>query len=178
MIDADEVARVVVEPGRPAYQSWSRPSGRDPLPSSGQGLPAIDRGRLAARVFTDPAARAQLNAITHPEIGSESARRGAERRPLVVMRRRCSRRKSVVSWLRWAVLVVDIPEALQLARAVGPRLIARTSRGLAALADLARARRAAANWILDNQGRRSGAATGGRCPYPELVDGVIPPRGR
>ena len=182
VIDADEVARVVVEPGRPAYHKLVAAFGAEILlPSSGPGLPAIDRGRLAARVFTDPAARAQLNAITHPEIGSESARRMQEAlsagSALVVYEATLLVENQ--SYLGFdGLLVVDIPEALQLARAVArglsqeqaeARLRSQTSRG---------ARRAAANWILDNQGDEAALRQAVAALYPELVDGVIPPRGR
>ena len=74
VIDADEVARAVVEPGRPAYDAILAAFGREillaPAPTGavGSDSPPIDRAALAARVFADPAARATLNGITHPEI--------------------------------------------------------------------------------------------------------------
>ncbi len=68
VIDADQLAREVVEPGEPAYQEirarWPEVIGDDG---------ALDRAKLGAIVFSDPAARAQLNAITHPRIGERSA---------------------------------------------------------------------------------------------------------
>lgn len=63
VIDADRLAREVVAPGQPALAevaaAWPdviRPDG------------TLDRRALGARVFADPAARAQLEAITHPRI--------------------------------------------------------------------------------------------------------------
>jgi dephospho-CoA kinase len=63
VIDADVLAREVVEPGQPALaeiqQVWPqvlRPDG------------SLDRGKLGAVVFADPEARRRLEAITHPRI--------------------------------------------------------------------------------------------------------------
>ena len=79
----DEVARFVVEPGQPAYQRLVAAFGPSILMTAPQDgtaetpapAPAIDRQKLAARVFGDEAALKQLNRITHPEIAAESARR-------------------------------------------------------------------------------------------------------
>jgi dephospho-CoA kinase len=63
VIDADLLARHVVEPGQPAHAeivaAWP-----DVVDQSG----GIDRKKLAERIFADPAARARLEAITHPRI--------------------------------------------------------------------------------------------------------------
>jgi dephospho-CoA kinase len=58
-------ARKVVEPGGPAYQAVVDRFGPGILAPDG----SIDRPALAAIVFTDPAARADLEAITHPAVG-------------------------------------------------------------------------------------------------------------
>jgi len=65
LIDADVIAREVVEPGGPAYQPLVDRFGPGILDADG----LIDRPALAAVVFTDPDALADLNAITHPAIG-------------------------------------------------------------------------------------------------------------
>lgn len=63
-VDADRVAREVVEPGRPA---WTALRTRfDPALFTPDG--ALDRRRLAALVFDDAAARAALEAIVHPHV--------------------------------------------------------------------------------------------------------------
>jgi dephospho-CoA kinase len=63
VIDADLLARQVVQPGQPAHAeivaAWP-----EVVDQSG----AIDRKKLAERVFADPAGRARLEAITHPRI--------------------------------------------------------------------------------------------------------------
>lgn len=64
VIDADQLARDVVVPGTEAHAAIVREFGRDILCPDG----AIDRGKLGAIVFADPAARRRLEAITHPAI--------------------------------------------------------------------------------------------------------------
>ena len=63
VIDADLLARQIVEPGQPAHAeivtAWP-----DVVDQSG----GIDRKKLAERIFADPAARARLEAITHSRI--------------------------------------------------------------------------------------------------------------
>lgn len=64
IVSADEIAREVVAPERPAYAEIVQAFGTEVLQEDGR----IDRERLARLVFTDPAAREQLNRITHPRI--------------------------------------------------------------------------------------------------------------
>jgi dephospho-CoA kinase len=71
VIDADQVARDVVEPGQPALGELVAAFGEGILGAGG----ALDRKRLGAIVFADPAARKRLDAITHPRIAAETARR-------------------------------------------------------------------------------------------------------
>ena len=69
IVDADTIARQVVEPGAPAYrQLVSRFGSGIVLPDGGLNRPA-----LAALVFADPSALRDLNAITHPAIRSRMA---------------------------------------------------------------------------------------------------------
>jgi len=64
IVDADRIAREITVPGRPAYDAIVRRFGKEIL------LPGrrIDRGKLGDIVFSDPSKRADLEAITHPEI--------------------------------------------------------------------------------------------------------------
>src|ERR1700704_1380438 len=64
VIDADQLAREVVEPGQPALQEIVAAFGPDVLLPDGR----LDRPKLAAIIFADPAERARLDAITHPRI--------------------------------------------------------------------------------------------------------------
>lgn len=63
-IDADELARLVVEPGEPALEDIAQEFGPGVIGSDGR----LDRAALAAIVFADPERRAALNAITHPAV--------------------------------------------------------------------------------------------------------------
>jgi dephospho-CoA kinase len=65
LVDADRIAREVVVPGGPAYQPIVDRFGPGILDADGN----IDRPAVAAIVFGDPEALADLNAITHPAIG-------------------------------------------------------------------------------------------------------------
>ncbi|HZG79975.1 MAG TPA: dephospho-CoA kinase [Brevibacillus sp.] len=64
VIDADQIARDVVEPGKPAYEAIVAHFGREILLADGQ----IDRKKLGEIVFSDELERQKLNAIVHPEV--------------------------------------------------------------------------------------------------------------
>jgi dephospho-CoA kinase len=71
IVDADRIAREVVAPGGPAYQPVLDRFGSGVVSADG----SIDRPALAAVVFADPSARADLEAITHPVVGATMAER-------------------------------------------------------------------------------------------------------
>ena len=77
VIDADQLARDVVEPGQAALAEIVATFGRDVLRPDGR----LNRGKLAGIIFADNAARAKVNAITHPRIRermeAEVAQRGS-----------------------------------------------------------------------------------------------------
>jgi dephospho-CoA kinase len=64
IIDADLLARDVVEPGRPALAEIVAEFGPEVVTAGG----ALDRKKLGAIVFTNPERRRRLEAITHPAI--------------------------------------------------------------------------------------------------------------
>jgi dephospho-CoA kinase len=64
IIDADQLARQVVEPGQPAWREIVEEFGRDVLTPDG----TLDRKKLGAIVFANPEQRKRLEAITHPAI--------------------------------------------------------------------------------------------------------------
>ena len=76
VVDADELARRVVEPGTPALAEIARTFGPTALTPDGQ----LDRKHLASIVFADPAALQTLNTITHPRILEAAAAALAELR--------------------------------------------------------------------------------------------------
>jgi len=68
VVDADQVARQVVEPGEPALALIAETFGTGVIAPDG----SLDRAALGAIVFRDPEGRAKLNAITHPAVLARS----------------------------------------------------------------------------------------------------------
>lgn len=73
VIDTDVLAREVVEPGTPGLAAVVERFGEAVLDASGR----LDRARLRSLVFSDPAARRDLEALLHPLIREAAARRSA-----------------------------------------------------------------------------------------------------
>lgn len=112
VVDADQAARWVVEPGRPALLQIVERFGKDVLLQSGE----LNRAELRQRIFVDPAERQWLEKLLHPLIRAEVAQHLALAdssyaimvSPLLIesgQYRQVGR-----------VLVVDVPESLQIAR--------------------------------------------------------------
>ncbi|WP_168702233.1 dephospho-CoA kinase [Gordonia paraffinivorans] len=68
IIDADKIAREVVEPGTEGLEKLVEAFGSDILSADG----SLDRPALAAKTFVDEESRKKLNAITHPLIGART----------------------------------------------------------------------------------------------------------
>lgn len=68
IIDADKIAREVVEPGTEGLEKLVEAFGSDILSADG----SLDRPALAAKAFVDEESRKKLNAITHPLIGART----------------------------------------------------------------------------------------------------------
>ncbi len=71
IVDADQLVREVQQPGSPVLEALAAEFGADVILPDG----SLDRAALGARVFGDPAAVTRLNAIVHPAVRAESARR-------------------------------------------------------------------------------------------------------
>ncbi|PLX97353.1 MAG: dephospho-CoA kinase [Desulfuromonas sp.] len=85
IVDADQLAREVVEPGSPTLAALVGEFGEGILQADGH----LDRDRLGEIIFSDAAARNRLNAIIHPAIGALAVARLEELRrrddiPLVI----------------------------------------------------------------------------------------------
>lgn len=84
VVDADVLARRVVEPGQPALEEIVREFGAGMLTADG----TLDRAALGAIIFADPERRNQLNRITHPRIrdlATTLIREAADRDPNAVI---------------------------------------------------------------------------------------------
>ncbi|MFT4135277.1 dephospho-CoA kinase [Microbacterium sp.] len=73
VVDADALVREVQQPGSPVLGAIAAEFGAAMIRDDG----SLDRAALGARVFGDPAAVARLNALVHPAVRAESARRFA-----------------------------------------------------------------------------------------------------
>ncbi len=73
VVDADRIAREVVEPGTPALARIAEVFGPGVIASDG----SLDRPALGAIIFADAERRHELNAITHPAVRALSAERFA-----------------------------------------------------------------------------------------------------
>lgn len=69
IVDADAIAREVVEPGTPGLASLVAAFGDDLLKPDG----TLDRPALAAKAFADPESTQKLNSIVHPLVGARTA---------------------------------------------------------------------------------------------------------
>lgn len=74
IVDADQIVRDVQAPGSPVLQRIAQTFGAEVLNTDG----SLDRAALGSRVFGDPERLAALNAIVHPAVRAESARRFSE----------------------------------------------------------------------------------------------------
>jgi len=112
VVDADVAARLVVEPGRPALAAIADHFGDDILLEDG----SLDRAALRQRVFADENERTWLERLTHPLIGREILDQiAASTSPYTVLSSplllETSQRELVD-----CVVVVDVPEAVQISR--------------------------------------------------------------
>ncbi|MFV0428819.1 MAG: dephospho-CoA kinase [Arachnia sp.] len=157
VIDTDVLAREVVQPGTEGLRRIVERFGGDIVLSTGE----LDRARLGSIVFADADARADLNAIVHPRIRERVRQREREARPARVV-------VVVIPLLVETgqaddfdlVVVVDLPETLQL-----ERLVARNGGSYAeALARVnaqasRRSRLEVADVVIDNSGDRERTLT-------------------
>jgi len=150
VIDSDEIARELTKKGGEAIGAIRAAFGADALAADG----SLDRGKMRRLVFRDAPARKRLEAILHPLIRAESARRSARVRspyailviPLLV--------ESGVDRSRIArVLVVDCPEAQQIERVMKRSGIPEAEvRAMLAAQATREQRLAAADDVIDNGG--------------------------
>ena len=114
VIDADEVARDVVEPGTPGLAAVAQRFGPQVLDANGR----LNRGALRAQIFSDPAARRDLEAILHPRIRARMDERVAACSAPYVLLAIPLLVEGGPSDRVQRVLVVDVDEATQVARVV------------------------------------------------------------
>jgi dephospho-CoA kinase len=150
IIDADLLAREVVQPGTPGLAAIVQRFGPSVLASDG----SLDRGRLGELVFDDAAARAALNAIVHPAVRALAVER--ERRapadaivvhviPLLV--------ETGQQGAFDVVVVVDVDPEAQIDRLIGRNGFSRAQAEARLAAQAGRGQRlAAADRVIANAG--------------------------
>jgi dephospho-CoA kinase len=151
VIDADRIAREVVEPGTEGLAELRAAFG-DEIVSDG----ALDRARLARKVFTDEQARATLNGIVHPRIGARTAElMAAAAADAIVVHDVPLLVENGLGPAYHLVLVVDAPEEERVHRVVRDRgMPEEDARARIRAQATEEARRAAADVWLDNGGAR------------------------
>jgi dephospho-CoA kinase len=155
LIDADQVARDVVTPEGPAYQSVVDRFGPGIVASDG----TIDRPALAAVAFADDEARADLNRLTHPVIGrvmaeALAAQAGTDHIVIMAIPLLTAAHRETAHLDK--VVVVDCPIDIALERLVVQRGMERADAEARIRAQISREERAKdADYVLDNSGDRS-----------------------
>ncbi|MEU6932125.1 dephospho-CoA kinase [Streptomyces sp. NPDC046374] len=150
LIDADGIAREVVEPGTPGLAAVVAEFGPGILTAEG----TLDRPRLGSIVFNDPERLAALNAIVHPLVGARSAE--LESRATagdVVVHDVPLLTENGLAPLYDLVVVVDAAPETQLDRLVRLRGMTEPEAKARMAAQATRAqRRAVADLVIDNDG--------------------------
>ena len=149
VIDADIIAREVVEPGTPALGAIVEHFGPQMLLADG----SLDRRRLLEKIFSQPEEKQWLNALLHPQIQQETQRRMRQATsayvlwvvPLLVENKLWTRADRV--------LVVDVSKETQLARTVARDGVSRQhAENILAAQATREARLAVADDVIDNNG--------------------------
>jgi dephospho-CoA kinase len=153
VIDADQIAREVVEPGTDGLAQVVVAFGEQVLGADGR----LDRPRLGEIVFADPGQRARLNAIVHPLVGArmselEATAAAAGPGAIVVHDVPLLTENHLAAGYD-LVVVVDVPPRLQLERLVRHRGMTREQARARMAAQASRADRLAiAAIVIDNSG--------------------------
>lgn len=150
VIDTDVIAREIVEPGKPLLAAIVSEFGAGVLDASGR----LDRRRMRERIFADADAKRRLDAIMHPAIRAEMERQSATAagpyQVLVIPLLAEGRRRDHVD----RVLLVDVPEELQVQRLMLRDGVTRAQAEASLNAQAARADRLAfADDVIRNEGR-------------------------
>ncbi len=151
VIDTDVIAHEITQPGSTALSRIVAEFGVEMLDAAS----ALDRSKLRARVFEDPAARRSLEALLHPAIVAEMNRRAAAvQAPYVVLVIPLLVETGIEDEVD-RVLVVDCPEDQQLRRLRARDGETETSaRRILAAQATRKDRLAVADDVIDNSGTR------------------------
>lgn len=148
VVDTDEISRELTAGGGGAMAGIRRQFGQEYVAADG----SLDRDRMRALVFSDPAAKSRLEAILHPMIRAESrVRVAAARAPYVILVVPLLFETGACLDLVRRVLAVDCSEERQVERATRrSRVTAGEVRAIIAAQLPRAARRARADDVIDN----------------------------
>jgi dephospho-CoA kinase len=151
IVDADRIAREVVEPGTPGLAAVVAAFGDDVLGPDG----GLDRPALAAVVFADPEARARLDGIVHPLVRARAAELAAAAPPDAVLVHDIPLLVETGQAGRYdLVLVVQADLGTRVARLVRRGMTEADARARIAAQATDEQRAAVADVVLDNSGTR------------------------
>lgn len=150
IIDADKLAREVVEPGTPALARIAERFGTEILTEIGE----LDRPKLGSLVFADPSSLRDLEAITHPAILARGAELEELAGPDAIVVHDNPLLVEMGAYKRCDfVVVVDVPEDVQIERLVQVRAMSEAdARARIASQTVRKVRTGAADFIIDNTG--------------------------
>jgi len=150
VIDTDAIAHQLTAPGAPALAQIAAGFGADILQPDG----SLDRAQLRQRIFSDPAAKAQLEAILHPLIRQQAAALvAASRAPYALVVVPLLVESGGYRELIRRVLVVDCREATQMARTMARSgLTEEQTRAIMTHQATRQQRLAQADDVIDNDG--------------------------
>jgi len=150
IVDADLLAREVVAPGTEGLAEVVAAFGNDVLGPDG----GLDRPKLGAVVFADPAQRQRLEAIIHPRVRARAAELEADAKPHAVVVHDIPLLVETGQAARFdVVLVVDVPPDVQLDRLTRRRrMTEEEARARIASQATRDDRLAAADVVIDNSG--------------------------
>ncbi len=150
VVDADAIAREVVEPGTEGLAEVAAAFGDEVLLPEG----GLDRARLGDLVFADPEARRELNAIIHPKVGQRMAELDAAAGPgSIVVHDVPLIAENGRSGAYDVVVVVDVPPRIQIDRLTRHRDMTRDQAKARMAAQASREQRLAiADIVIDNSG--------------------------
>ncbi|ADB75802.1 dephospho-CoA kinase [Geodermatophilus obscurus] len=149
IVDADRIAREVVEPGTPGLEAVVAAFGQEVLTPEG----ALDRPALAAVVFADPDARRRLDGIVHPLVRARATELVAAAPPdAVVVQDVPLLVETGQAGSYDLVLVVEADLDTRVRRLVGRGLAEDDARARIAAQASDEQRRAVADVVLDNSG--------------------------
>jgi dephospho-CoA kinase len=158
VIDADAIAREVVEPGMPAFKSIVRHFGQGILKEDGR----LDRKKLGEIVFSDESERHVLNTIVHPEVRRvmrQQAERAEKAGEPVVFMDIPLLYESKLQHMVEKIVVVYVPATTQLERLIERDELDQEQAMKRLQAQLPiEQKKAWADYVIDNQGTREETA--------------------